>query len=46
MGRVKPPISIYTASKKELELLMPIREIGLSWVDPILRNISTHYKSI
>lgn len=30
MGRVKPPISIYTASKKELKLLMPIREIGLS----------------
>lgn len=46
MGRAKLPISIYFASKEEMEVLMPIREIGLSWVDPVPRNILTHYKSI
>lgn len=45
MGRAKLPISIYTANKK-IEVLMPITEIGLSQVDPIPRNILTHYKSI
>lgn len=45
MGRAKLPVSIYAADK-ELELLMPLREMGLSWVDPVPRNISTHYKSV
>lgn len=30
VGRAKLPISIYIANKKEMEVLMPIREIGLS----------------
>lgn len=40
MGSAKLPISIYTANK-ELELLMPLREIGLSEVDP--RSSSQKY---
>lgn len=45
MGRAKLSISIYIANKKK-EVVMPIREIGLSWGDPVPRNILTRYKSI
>lgn len=46
VDRVKLPMTVNNIKEEEVEVLMPIREIGLSWVDPVPRNTLTHYKSI